>query len=83
MKMVKSVQNPEQQCQGLAAGLDAQGWGNRVGKRGTRPPPQILTDQLPLSEPGRADYANHITSRPQIFRSAAIPDAVGMSLSCM
>ena len=29
-----------------------------------RPPPQILTDQLTLSQPGGADYADHITNTP-------------------
>ena len=34
-------------------------------------PLQILQDQLTLSQPGRADSAHYITTRPS--RSAAIP----------
>ena len=36
----------------------------RIKGAGGRMPPQILVDQLTLSQPGRADYALHNTTRP-------------------
>ena len=52
-----------------------QGWRNRGGGGGgggeegeyVFPPPQILTDQLTLFQPGEADYAHQITTRPSRF----------------
>ena len=35
------------------------------------PPPQFLTDQLTLSQPGGADYAHHSTTRPPKFSDLA------------
>ena len=41
-------------------------------------PPQFLTDQLTLSQPGGADYAHHsTTSPPQIFRPCDRPGSSG------
>ena len=51
-----------------------QGWRN--WGRGGRGPnaPQIFSDQLTLSQPGSADYADQFTTPPpQIFRPAVIP----------
>ena len=39
------------------------GGGRGQGQEGPDPPPpKILADQLTLSQPGRADYAPHITT---------------------
>ena len=42
-----------------------QGWG------GGLQPPQYLTDQLTLSQPGGADYARHSTNSPPGFSDLA------------
>ena len=42
--------------------------------RGACPPPQILEDQLTLSRPGSADYANHITT--SLLRIFNLPTAL-------
>ena len=38
--------------------------GCRQGGLGVLQPPQYLTDQLTLSQPGGADYAHHSTTSP-------------------
>ena len=44
------------------------------GGRGLPPwHPQILADQLTLSQPRGADYAPHISTPPQIFSPCATP----------
>ena len=49
--------------------------GCRQGGLGGLQPPQFLTDQLTLSQPGGADYAHHsTTSPPQIFRPCDGPE---------
>jgi len=47
------------------------------GGQGGQLPPQILADQLTLSQPGGADYAHHSTTCPPGFLTLAA------SLSCM
>ena len=79
MKMVKSVQNPEQ-CQGLAAGLDqaCRSWGCR------RCTPNFGISVNPISTGGQILTATLLTGPPRILRPSYGPvDAVGMSLSCM
>ena len=50
------------------ASCAAQGCRSR-GFRGFMPPPQILADQLILSQPGGTDYAHHITTAHPDFQT--------------
>ena len=42
------------------------------GRKALLPPP-FLVDQLTLSQPGKADYAQHITSLPFPLRFSDLP----------
>ena len=49
-------------------------WHDRAvarGELGGLQPPQFLTDQLTLSQPGGADYAHHSTTSPPGFSDLA------------
>ena len=43
----------------------------QAGGQGGQLPPQILADQLTLSQPGGADYAHHSTTCPPGFLTLA------------
>ena len=44
-----------------------------AGGRGAHPPPQILADRLPLSQPEGTYYAPHFTHPPPIFQTFRHP----------
>ena len=44
---------------------------SEAGRPGASPPPPFLADQLPLSQPGGADYAHHSTTFPLGFLTLA------------
>ena len=46
---------------------------HQEGGQGGQLPPQILADQLTLSQPGETDYAHHITTCPPGFLTLAAP----------